>query len=362
MANVKNMNLEEKIAQMLVVDLDNKTPEDKIIKMIKTNKIGGLLLFKKLYGNDYNKMLSCINKYKQANRENDIPLFISVDQEGGRVNRMPEQIHNLRSAFYFSKTGDVNVVKQTGSLIGKMLLASGINMNYAPVFDVKRFDDNHPIGNRCYGETVEEVLKYAVPVMNAIKEENVIPVIKHFPGHGATSKDTHKFLCRINKSIKELEEEDIKSFNLAIENGCDAIMVGHLVVNKIDNKRPASLSKKVIRDYLVNKKDFNGIIVTDDLKMGAIRLLYRPEVAAYKAIEAGNDLILVGLQTRRISKVIKYIARKVKNGSITEDRINRSVEKILELKEKYNVNDNEAKGVNIDEINREIDKLNSYVK
>lgn len=361
MQDLKNMSIDEKIAQMLMVDLDKKEPEDKLLKIIKADKISGIVLYSKCY-EDYEVMLELINKIKTANQENKTPLFISVDQEGGRVNRIPEPIHNLKSAYRFANLKDIEVLKRTGHIIGKILRESGINLNYAPVLDIKRFPDDHPIGNRCYGENKEDSAKYGIQVMNAISNEQVIPVVKHFPGHGATTKDSHRFLPRITAPVEELEKEDMYPFEEAIKNGCEAVMVGHLIVENIDRTEPASLSKKLISKYLVEKNNYKGLIVTDDLKMWGIKLKYRPEVAVYKAIQAGNDLILIGANTKKVRGIIRYISRKIKNGNLSIERIEYSVEKILRIKEKYNINDEIVRGTDIENVNKEIDELNKLLE
>ena len=197
--------------------------------------------------------------------------------------------------------------------------------------------------------------------MKEMQKEDVIPVIKHFPGHGSTRKDSHFKIAKITQSLERLENEDMVPFENAIKQGADAIMVGHLIVQKIDRWYPASLSKKVIKKYLIEKNNFNGLIITDDLKMMAIRLHYNMKYAVIRAIEAGNDIIMVGLPYKNIQKLIKYIETQVKTGRIKEERINESVNKILKMKEKYHVNDNEIQGFNIKEMNNRIEKINEQI-
>ena len=150
-------------------------------------------------------------------------------------------------------------------------------------------------------------------------------------------------------------------FENAINNGADAIMVGHLIVKDLDRRYPASLSKKIINDYLIDKYHFNGLIITDDLKMEAIQFRYSMKKAALKAIEAGNDIIMVGLPYKKIKKILKYITKKVEQGKISEERINKSVEKILMMKEKYEVNDNPVEGFVDYKMNDQILKLRGRV-
>ena len=355
--DIKELSLEEKIGQMLIMGLEDKEQKE-IDNIIKKLKIGGIIIYKKNY-NNYEQMLGLINNIKEMNAENKIPITISVDQEGGRVNRMPPEILNLKSATKFANSNDVELVKETGNIIGKMLSETGISMDYAPILDIRRFEEKHAIGDRCYGENKEDVEKYAIEVMKKIQQNNVISVIKHFPGHGLTKKDSHFRIPKIKEKIELLEKEDMKPFEAAIKNGADAIMVGHLIIKDVDKKYPASLSKKVIQKYLIEKYNYNGLIITDDMKMMAIRLHYNMKKAVKRAILAGNDIVMMGLSYKKVDKIIKYIISQIKKGKISEERINKSVEKILRIKEKYNITDEKASGFDINKINEQIEKLNN---
>ena len=361
MININDLTLNEKIGQLFMVGLLREDAEQNIDDLIKNKKIGGLIIYKRNY-KDYRNMVDFVNNIKMKNQENKIPLLISIDQEGGRVNRMPPEIENLKSATKIAKTQNVEMAKESGRIIGKMLRKTGVNMDYAPTLDIKRFGDEHAIGDRCFGDNKEDVSKYGIEVMKYMQQEKVIPVIKHFPGHGATQKDSHFKIPRITEKIEELEKNDIEVFENAIKQGADAIMVGHLIVKDIDGIHPASLSKKIISKYLIEKNNFKGLIITDDLKMMAIRLRYSMKRAALKAIEAGNDIVMIGLPYNEIKNVIKYITKKVEKGKISEERINRSVEKILKMKEKYDINDSKVEGVEIKKINEKIKELNEKVE
>lgn len=355
--DIKELSLEEKIGQMLIMGLEDKEQKG-IDNIIKKLKIGGIIIYKKNY-NNYEQMLGLINNIKEMNAENKIPITISVDQEGGRVNRMPPEILNLKSATKFANSKDVELVKETGNIIGKMLSKTGISMDYAPILDIRRFEEKHAIGDRCYGENKEDVEKYAIEVMKQLQQNNVISVVKHFPGHGLTKKDSHFRIPKIKEKIELLEKEDMKPFEAAIKNGADAIMVGHLIIKDVDKKYPASLSKKVIQKYLIEKYNYNGLIITDDMKMMAIRLHYNMKKAVKRAILAGNDIVMMGLSYKKVDKIIKYIISQIKKGKISEERINKSVEKILRIKEKYNITDEKASGFDINKINEQIEKLNN---
>lgn len=351
----EELTLEEKIGQLFMVGIEENNVQE-ITQFLNKNKIGGVILYKRNY-TTYREMVTLINNIKIANQKNPIPIFISIDQEGGRVNRMPPEIAKLKSATQIAKTEEIEKIKESGSIIGKMLHETGISMNYAPVLDIRRFEENHAIGDRCYGKTKEEVIKYGIEVMKGMQKQGVISVIKHFPGHGLTKKDSHFHIPKINKTIEELEMEDMKPFEEAIKQGADSIMIGHLIIKDIDKRYPASLSKKVIQTYLIEKYHYQGLIITDDLKMMAIKLHYNSKRAVLKAIEAGNDIVMLGLPYKKVNKIIKYIIKKAKRGKILEERIEASFAKIIKMKEKYQIEDKEVQGMNIEIINKKIEQL-----
>lgn len=356
---MKDLSLEEKIGQMLIIRMYGNKVTDTLKNMIEKYKIGGVILYSKNY-NTYSEMISIINEIKKINRmANNVPIFISIDQEGGRVNRMPSEFKNLKSAKTLADKNNIDIIKEAGHITAKMLEESGFNLNFAPVLDIQRFDDNHAIGNRCYGKNEEEVIKNGIEIMKQMQEGGVIPVIKHFPGHGATQRDSHFLLPKIDKSMKNLEKEDILPFDYAIREGADAIMVGHLMLPDVDTENPASLSNIIIQKYLRDKYKFNGLIMTDDLKMRAIKYIYGYKEATMRAIKAGNDIIMIGSSYSTIKSIIKKIKKQIKDNKINIKDINKSIDRIISIKEKYKINDNEVKGTDIDNINTVIDKINN---
>ena len=355
--DIKNLSIQEKVGQMIIIGMDTNYITDRIKTMIAKYKIGGIILYRKNF-NTYQDMLQLIHQLKELNRKNKLPLFIAIDQEGGRVNRMPREILNLPSANQIATTCGIDGVKESAEITGEILKKSGFNLNFAPVIDIKRFNNNHAIGDRCYGRTAEEVSKNGIEIMKELSKGGIIPVVKHFPGHGATNKDSHFFLPVINKNIKELENEDIIPFKKAIGQNAEVIMVGHLMIKDVDSKNPASLSKKIINDYLRNNYQYKGIIMTDDLKMRAISLKYGYVRAALKACKAGDDIIMIGASYNTIIRVIKKIEKNIESRKIDINDIDKRVERIMKLKEKYKISDEPAKGCNIEEINKRIEQIN----
>ena len=357
MVKISDLTMQEKLGQMMMVGFNGNHINERIKDLVLKYKVGGFILYKKNF-ESYEQMLQIIKELKELNTQNKVPLFIAIDQEGGRVNRMPPEIKNLPSAYKIAGTDDIEVAKEAANITGEMLYNSGINMDFAPVLDIKRFKSKHAIGDRCFSENKEDVIKYGLETMKQITANHVISVIKHFPGHGLTDKDTHLFLPVVKKNMEEIEKEDILPFKTAIENGADAIMVGHIIINSISKTLPASLSRKFIGKYIREKLKFNGLVITDDLKMRAIRFVYGYKLAVRQAFTSGVDIIMFRFDHKDEKNAINQAYNMVRNGQIKEARINRSVIRILKMKEKYAISDTrEFNGINVDDMNERIQKI-----
>lgn len=360
--NIDELTLREKVGQMIIMRLYGKEITKDTKEMIEKYKIGGVVLYRKNY-DTYEEMIKLINELVTINKNsNNIPLFICIDQEGGRVNRMPYEIKNIKSARKIANTKKIEIVKEAGNITAKMLKESGFNMNFAPVLDIQRFENGHAIGDRCYGDNIEEVSLNGIKIMEELSKGGVIPVIKHFPGHGATTKDSHFLLPKINKTFQELEKEDLVPFEKAIEKNAEVIMIGHLMIKDMDNKNPASLSKKIIQDYLVKKYNYKGLIITDDLKMKAISFIYGYIKASVKAFKAGNHMIMIGAPYYIVKRSIRKIEKYIINHDMDMQEINERIEKIIKLKEKYNIEDKIAQGCDIETVNEKIEEINRKIE
>lgn len=355
--NIDELTIQEKIGQMMIVGIDKNYITERTKRLILDYKIGGVILYKKNFSS-YDELINIIKELKKLNLANKIPLFISIDQEGGRVNRLPKEILNLPAAYKLAKLKDVEVINKAAELTGSILKKTGFNLDFAPVLDIKRFEDGHAIGDRSYGETKEDVIKYGIPVMEELQKQGIISVVKHFPGHGGTKKDSHFMLPKITIPKEKLEKEDMEVFKTAIEHGADAILVGHLRVKKETGIYPASLSKKYIIKNLREKYNYKGLIISDDLKMRAVKLFFGPFLSIKKAFQAGNDIIIFRFNKLEEKIAIKKINKLVRKNKIEESRIDESVKRILDTKQKYNLSDLEKIEVtNIKEINKQIDEI-----
>ena len=330
---LSNMTLDEKIGQMLMIFYRKDTVDNILRDSLKTVKPGGFILFAENF-TSYDQSLEFIKEVKSSS---DIPMIISVDQEGGRVQRIKElsdkEVSIIPAMNYVGKMDDTELTKDIGKVIGEELRVFGINMDFAPVMDVWENKDNTVIGKKSFGNTPEFVSKHALALGEGLKETGIIPVYKHFPGHGNTSVDSHEDLPVVTKSKEELLKDDIIPFMDAIKNGEEVIMIGHLAVPSITgDNTPASLSRKIITDLLKNELGFKGLVITDALNMGALTNNYTQDEVYIKAINAGVDILLMPNGSKDALNTIRDAVNK---GMISEDTINNSVRKILTLKYKY---------------------------
>lgn len=350
--DISKLSIEEKIAQKMMFGV-NSSNIDVIVSLIKKYKIGGVILYKKNYS-DYNEMLVVIKKLKEANKNNKLPLFISIDQEGGRVNRMPSEFKKIRNNYDLSKQS-IDLVYENGLITGKILGQMGINMNFAPVLDI--YDgESKLLYNRCFYGNVDDVVTSSRRYIDGVNKSGVISVVKHFPGHGSTRGDSH-ILPPYVSNYEDVLNKHIKPFESLMNNGIDALMVGHLIVKNITYGLPASISSKFIND-IREKYNYNGLIITDEVNMLSRSLIYNFNLVKNSLLS--SDIILIKLKNKYNNFMEKYF-KYIKKHSEYMEIIDESVKRIIKIKEKYNlVDDCDNLGCNIDEINSEIDNINNF--
>ncbi|WP_246628045.1 glycoside hydrolase family 3 protein [Paenibacillus oenotherae] len=337
---LKGMTLDEKLGQLVIAGIEGKTPSGRMKEMILGQHVGGIIFFKDNLSARPREVTALVNQLKAWNRLNPAapPLLFSVDQEGGRVSRLPG-VEALPAAHAIGARNDAGFAAWIGSTLGKMCRSMGMNMDYAPVLDINSNPDNPVIGSRSFGTTAELVTRMGLKEIAGLREQGVIPVVKHFPGHGDTGVDSHLDLPVVRKGVEELRALEWVPFIEAIREGVDAVMVGHLLLPEIDSKQPASLSRLMITGQLRGALDFKGVIITDDMTMGAISKHYGIGDAAVLTIKAGGDLVMVAHKYDNVAAVLGALKQSVENGEISEERIDESVGRILKLKNKYRLTD-----------------------
>lgn len=360
-SRLKKMTIDEKIGQLIIAGFDGITVNDELQSLISEKYIGGVILFSKNV-ESASQVVALNNEIKEINKANKNPIFISVDEEGGIVSRMPSEMKDIPTNSKIAKYDDENLSYNIGKVIGKEVSSLGFNLNFAPVLDINSNPNNPVIGNRAFGDNEAIVSKLGIATMKGLKDSNVIASVKHFPGHGDTSVDSHVGLPVVEHDLERLKSFELVPFKKAIDAGADMVMVSHIMLPKIDEKEPATLSKTIITDILRKDMNYDGVVVTDDMTMGAIINNYDIGEASVKSINAGVDIVMVCHQYENVVKVIDSIKEAVKNGTITEERLDKSVERILKLKDKYNIKDEETAMTNVEDINDEISSILEKMK
>jgi beta-glucosidase-like glycosyl hydrolase len=358
---LSNMSLDEKMGQMIVAGVNGTKVDEPTKNLVQRHKVGGFIFFSD-HLKEPKQTVQFLNQLKEANAENPLPLLLSVDQEGGNVTRLPGGLKNFPTNQEIGDLNDPDVSYEVGTLLGKELKEFGFNVDFAPVLDVNSNPDNPIIGDRSFSPDPDIVSELGIQTMKGMRSQGIISTIKHFPGHGDTSVDSHLALPVVNKSLQELESLELIPFKRAINNGANLIMVAHILLPEIDDTYPSSLSKGVITDLLRNKLNYQGAVITDDLTMKAITNHYGIGQAAVQSVKAGSDLILIAHDDQKAVTAIEALKLAVKNGEISEERIDESVRRIIHLKQAYNLKDNETGKVNLAELNQEIESLNKKIQ
>ena len=347
---LSSMSNEEKIAQMIMPSFRKQSGvdinENNIKDILSTYNFAGVILFAENTP-DVESTMRFVDLLQNANKNNKTRLLISIDQEGGYVTRLGIGT-NMPGNMALAATNDTAYAYNCAKTIAKELKALGINTNFSPVVDVNSNPNNPVIGLRSFSDDPNIVAAYGKKFMQGLQSEGLITSLKHFPGHGDTSTDTHTGLAIINKTYEELKNNELIPFQELINSGTDMIMTAHIeypnieketyVSNKDNNvyTLPATLSKKILTDILRKDMGYNGIIITDALDMKAISEQFGIEDASIKAINAGADILLMPYtydsQINELKDYIKSLASKI-GTEISEKNVNASVRRILKLKE-----------------------------
>ncbi|MBH0175737.1 beta-N-acetylhexosaminidase [Fictibacillus sp. 23RED33] len=350
---IKHMTLEEKIGQMIVSGIEGTSMTTNTKELVNKYKVGGVILFRPNVSSA-NQLVTFTNDLKRQNKSNKVPLFVSVDQEGGRVNRMPLSVINTPKG---REIGRINREKYSygiGNVIAKELRLFGFNVDFAPVLDIQSNKYNTVIGDRSFGSDSSIVSRLGISMMKGIHDGNVIPVVKHFPGHGDTSTDSHLDLPVVKHDMSRLKKVELVPFNKAIQNNADMIMVAHILVKNLDKNYPASMSKAVMSDLLRKQMGYKGIVISDDMTMGAIMKHYSLKKAVVRSVQSGNDIILIGHGKQNTITAINALKQAVGNHQLSENTIDQSVYRILSLKNKYKLQDKSTPFVDVPRLNANI--------
>lgn len=319
----KNLSQDEKLGQLFIVALYTNKGEDYInqVRNIVTNdKIGGLILMQ----DDAAREINLVNEFQQKSK---VPLMIGMDAEWGLFQRIATA-HKFPWAMTLGAIQDKNLIYQMSAKIAEDCHRMGVNWDFAPVVDVNTNPNNPIIGNRSFGSEVDNVISSALSYSNGLQDNNILAAIKHFPGHGDTSTDSHLDLPVVPHNMERLNSTELAPFKALMNKGIGGVMVAHLYVPSLESGKgiPASVSKNIITGLLKDKLGYKGLIITDALNMGAVANKYKPGELDAMAFKAGNDIMLF---SQGVSEGKKLIQKAIDTKEIPQSRVEESVKKIL---------------------------------
>ena len=347
------MTTQEKVGQLLVAGIGGTEAGEDGLQAVQDYQVGGVILFGRNV-ESAQQLADLTNELKTLNGDNT-PLFLCVDQEGGRVDRMPPEVDDLPSAYDYIAAGGAPL--ERGKVLAAQCAAFGFNLDFSTCLDIWSNPDNTVIGDRAYGSDPDTVTSAGLAVNQGLEQGGVIPVVKHFPGHGDTSTDSHVDLPVVGKTAEELEEFELIPFQAAIDQGTPCVMVAHILMTQIDPDLPASLSPKVVDGLLRQEMGFDGVVCTDDLTMGAISNTYGMGEAAVMAVEAGCDLLLVCHEADNLTAARDALLSAVDAGRISMERLDESVYRILSLKQEYGLTNDPVDQPDIEALNAGIQAI-----
>ena len=346
-AQLQKMTLREKVGQMFYIriesldpsiewtkydDLANLKNQEITMKMRKTNEqypVGGIILYAWNI-EDETQLASIISQVRSLKGN---PL-LCIDEEGGRVSRLANNpnfdVKKYESMAAIGATGDPKNAYECGNTIGTYLKHYGFDIDFAPVADVNTNPDNIIIGPRAFSDKPEVAAPMVTSYLQGLKDAGITGCVKHFPGHGDTSDDTHTGYVQSLKTWEEMKDCEMVTFRAGIQWGCQLIMTAHIAVpNVTGSPIPSTMSSVVLQDKLRGELGYQNIIITDGMEMGAITKHYTSGEAAVGSIKAGVDIVL---GPRDFTEAFDAVMAAVNDGSISEERINQSVRRILKLK------------------------------
>lgn len=318
------------LAQLFIVGLAGTSLTEREESFIKETNPGGVILFKNNYENPA-QLAELSNKIQSLKSTH--PFFISADQEGGRVQRFKEPFTVFPPMYEIAKLNSPKLCYEVHKTIAKELIACGINLNFSPCCDVLFNEKNTVIGDRSFGENPVEVEKYVSAAIRGLQTHGVISVAKHFPGHGSTIKDSHYDLPFIDATVDEIIEKELQPFKKASRSRVVGMMMAHLQIDSIDESAPTSLSKKAYV-FLREQLKFQGLIITDDMEMGAISKNQGIPEACCQALIAGADLICIR-NFDEGEKAIQLLQVKLANGELDEQIFSDKLARINNVKSQY---------------------------
>ncbi len=328
-----DISLKHAIGQLLIVGFEGTQLPFPLIGALTKGEVGGVILFARNFESreQIQALTSQIHKI-----ESPYPIWIGVDQEGGKVQRIGEKYGSERipAALEIAQTTPQNAM-DIAEKTGRDLKSLGFDINFAPVLDIHTNPENPIIASRAFGTTPEQVIEFALPTMDGLRKAGIIPCGKHFPGHGDTLLDSHTDLPEVSHSIDRLRNVEFKPFKAAIDAAIPMMMTAHIVMRGLGEQFPSTLSPLVVTDILRKELGYRGVIVSDDLEMDAIIDRFSTLKAVMLGLRAGVDAFLICKSQYLWAPLCKQIQAGVKEDEAMQNRIFESAQRILDLKRAY---------------------------
>ena len=331
-ANGRDVNLWEKVGQLFMLGFHGTEPAQDLRDLFKTYHPGGVILFSRNLEEPEQAAHLANTLQKLAPK---MPLFVSIDQEGGRVARLPKGFTVFPGQGALGRAGTTDLAYAFAEVTARELHAVGVNMDLTPVLDVHTNPHNPVIGDRSFGSDPELVETLGLAVIAGLQDNGVLACGKHFPGHGDTAEDSHKELPTVTQGLDRLRDVELRPFVHCFQNGLAAVMTAHVRYSALDPDTPATLSPPILTDLLRTQLRYKGLVLTDDLEMHAILDHYGIEEAAISALRAGADILLLCKDHDLQVGALEAVYQAVKDGDIPELQFEHAVLRVLEAKEKF---------------------------
>lgn len=319
---------DQKVSSLFVWGFEGTEVSSDFKKLLKQHHPAGVILFKRNL--EFPEQIKELTRSLRAERVS--PLLIGIDEEGGRVGRLPDPFLHFPPAATLGKIHETKqgkkIVTELGAIMARQLLSLGINADFAPVLDVNSNPKNPIIGDRAFSSDPKVVAAAALAFEQGMRAEGLVTCGKHFPGHGDTRTDSHLTLPRVNRDRRLLNKIELAPFRAAIERKIPMLMTAHVVYKTLDPKNPATLSSKILTDLLRKKLKFKGVVISDDLQMKAVAQKYSEVESSILSLEAGVDLLLICRGGEEGGVIVEAVTREVSKSPALQARVNESLRRV----------------------------------
>jgi beta-N-acetylhexosaminidase len=327
-----HLSMPQSAGQVIVAGFAAGAPPEVLLSLARGAELGGFILFRRNLG-DLAEVVE-LTRTLLAAAPADRPIWIAVDQEGGRVARLGPPVVKLPAMRVLGAIDDPGLTRDAGALLGRQLRLLGFNLDFAPVLDVDTHPDNPVIGDRSFGREPELVIRHARAFSAGLASAQIAACGKHFPGHGDTELDSHFALPRLRHTRERLERVELAPF-VALKNDLPCMMTAHVLFDALDANRPATLSPNVVNDLLRRELGFEGLIFSDDLEMKAVADRYGVAQAACLAIEAGCDSVLICSDVAASLAAREALIHKAEKNSVFAAQLAHAAQRSLSLRSCY---------------------------